>query len=83
MQVRPKTNGIEPHELLTIEGQIKHGVNILHNNYNRLKNVKDAVHAYNVGVGNIKKEGKQNFDYVHKFTKEREHYIKDNEYGNS
>lgn len=74
MQVRPKTNGLEIGDLTSVEGQIKHGSEILHANYQRLHNVDDAVHAYNVGVGNIHKKDKQNLGYVKKFKEERKLY---------
>jgi len=72
-QVRPKTSGIPAEELHTIENQIKHGADILHKFYRRLKTKKAALLAYNVGP-TAYKQGRFNPEYYTKFEAERQHY---------
>lgn len=74
-QVRPKTWGIDKNELATPEQQIKKGAEILHQYHQRLGgDVEAAVHSYNVGITNFKRQKGLNPKYVEKFKKERELY---------
>lgn len=69
-QVRPGVWGLNPQQLLgDVEMQIKTGSDILHKYYQRLGNAEDAVHAYNVGIGNFKR-GNHNLKYVDKYKNE-------------
>lgn len=74
MQVRPKATGLAPDALDSIEQQIQAGTNILSKYYDRLKSVPDAVHAYNIGIGNFIRQTKMNPKYIDKFNAERDRY---------
>lgn len=74
MQVRPGVWGIEPHELSTPEEQIEKGAEILKSYFDKLGSVKAAVHAYNVGITNFKKNKNLNPGYVAKYAAERAIY---------
>lgn len=70
MQVRPGVWDLNPSKLInSVEMQIKTGSDILHKYYKLLGNAEDAVHAYNVGLGNFRK-GKHNPRYVPKYKNE-------------
>lgn len=70
MQVRPGVWKLDRNELLNDIGlQIKTGADILHRYYKLLGNADDAVHAYNVGIGNFRR-GKHNPGYVSKYKNE-------------
>lgn len=71
MQVRPAIWGMNPKELNGIEQQVKFGADILHKYYERLGDADDAVHAYNVGITNLKRGTGLNPGYVQKFNRER------------
>lgn len=74
MQVRPKVWDLDPGRLSKdVEYQIKSGAEVLHKYFKLLGNAEDAVHAYNVGIGNFRR-GKHNVEYVHKFKNERQMY---------
>ena len=74
MQVRPGVWELNTNRLATdIEYQIKSGAEILHKYYKLLGSAEDAVHAYNVGIGNFRR-GKHNIKYVHKYKNERQRY---------
>lgn len=74
MQVRPGIWELDPARLSSdIEYQIKSGAAILHKYYKLLGNAEDAVHAYNVGMGNFRR-GKHNIKYVHKYKNEKQLY---------
>lgn len=74
MQVRPKVWGLNPNALHgNMELQVKTGADILNKYYNLLGNKEDAVHAYNVGLGNFRR-GKHNIDYVHDYKNELRMY---------
>ena len=74
MQVRPEVWNLSPGKLSRdIEYQIKSGADILHKYYKLLGNAEDAVHAYNVGIGNFRR-GNHNIKYVHKYKNERRMY---------
>lgn len=67
MQVRPGKWEIDPSELSTIEGQIKHGSKILNKYYHKLKGNKEAaLQAYNVGLRNFRK-GVRAPKYIQKY----------------
>lgn len=74
MQVRPGVWGLDAAKLKSsMEMQVKTGAEILNKYYRLLGNAEDAVHAYNVGIGNFRK-GKHNIKYVHKYKSERKMY---------
>lgn len=74
MQVRPKVWGLDPRGLLSdMDLQVKSGADVLHKYYKLLGNKEDAVHAYNVGLGNFRR-GKHNVKYVHKYKNELQSY---------
>lgn len=74
MQVRPGVWELNTNRLATdIEYQIKSGAEILHKYYKLLGSAEDAVHAYNVGIGNFRR-GNHNIKYVHKYKNERQRY---------
>lgn len=52
MQVRPMTWKLPKESLATIDGQIKHGAQILRQYYVKLGDKEAALHAYNVGLTN-------------------------------
>lgn len=55
MQVRPRTWGLNRHDMIDINGNIQKGAEILHNYYTSLHNNKiAAVAAYNVGLDNYR-----------------------------
>jgi hypothetical protein len=57
-----------------IESQIKMGADILSKYYRILNHrVDDAVHAYNIGLGNLRR-GRHNPQYIAKFKNERRLY---------
>lgn len=74
MQVRPKVWGLDPQKLAAdMELQVKAGADVLHKYYKLLGNKEDAVHAYNVGLGNFRR-GNHNVNYVHKYENEVKMY---------
>ena len=75
MQVRPKIWGLDRQGLLNdLDLQVKSGADVLHKYYKVLGSKEDAVHAYNVGLGNFRR-GKHNIKYVHKYKNELQSYI--------
>lgn len=74
MQVRPGVWGMSPSDLATVEQQLKHGSTILADYFRQLKNVDDAVHAYNVGITNFRKQKNLNPSYVAKYKNEKQLY---------
>lgn len=72
MQIRPKVWNINPKELSTMEGQIKHGSHILHTYYTKTGSEGSAIKAYNVGITNFKSGKKREaaHRYHQKFKKE-------------
>jgi soluble lytic murein transglycosylase-like protein len=73
-QIRPAVWDINPSTLKNnIELQVKTGADILHKYYTLLGNRNDAVHAYNVGLGNFRR-GNHNIDYVHDYNRELQLY---------
>lgn len=74
MQVRPGIWSVDPNDLHTIEGAIKHGSDILKKYYSKFKSKEAALHAYNVGETNYRK-GVRNQNYVDKHAKEKAHII--------
>jgi Transglycosylase SLT domain len=77
MQIRPKVTGISPKELKTIEGQIKHGANLLHELHTKTGDIDTSVKAYNVGLTNVKNGKLQDsaYRYITKFKKEIKNYF--------
>jgi hypothetical protein len=76
MQTRPKVWGINPKELSTAEGQIKHGAHILNHYYEKTGSVESAVASYNIGLTNHLR-GKQHsaaHRYITKFKSELSRY---------
>lgn len=74
MQVRPKIWGLDHNTLVgDMDLQIKSGADVLRKYYKLLGNKEDAVHAYNVGLGNFRR-GKHNLKYVHKYKAELQLY---------
>jgi soluble lytic murein transglycosylase-like protein len=69
MQVRPGVWKVSHKELSTIDGQIKHGANILAQYYDKIGKVEGAVMAYNVGITAYRK-GKTNKKYLNKYKTE-------------
>jgi len=65
MQVRPKVNGIDPTELASIDGQIKHGASILHQLYSKTGDIDKTLQAYNLGLTAFNR-GKRAYHYVEK-----------------
>ena len=65
-QIRPGMWKIPKEELKDIENQIKHGVNILSQYYDKLKDKKSAIVAYNKGIAAYKK-GDFDTKYLDKF----------------
>jgi len=74
MQMRPGVWGLKKSDLATIEKQIERGADVLHQYYEKLGSAKDALHAYNIGITNLRKNKGLNPKYVDKFRKEREQY---------
>lgn len=74
-QIRPGvwSTVIDRRELKNIDGQIRHGADILAHYYDIVGNKKGAVMSYNVGITAYKK-GRTNQGYVDKFTKELQQY---------
>ena len=69
MQVRPGVWNIDPSELESIEGQIKHGAEILKRYHRKLNDKGDAVQAYNIGLTKFRRGG-ANPQYLNKFQNE-------------
>lgn len=76
MQVRARVNGIDPKEMSTVDGQVKHGVSILHQYHQKLGNVEDSLHAFNVGITNHTRGKNPNWKYVDKVKKELARFAK-------
>lgn len=76
MQIRPKTWGIDPKEMTSIEGQIKHGAHILNHYHTKTGGIDSAVKAYNIGLTNFNRGKQQDaaHRYVTKFKKELSRY---------
>lgn len=72
MQVRPGVWGIDASDLATIEDQIAFGADVLHKYYTRLGDVDKTVHAYNIGITNLRKGVGLNPGYIEKFHRERD-----------
>lgn len=73
-QIRPGVWGMDAEKLSgDIEQQISKSSDILAQYNKKLKNPKDAVHAYNVGLTAFLR-GDLNPNYVEKFEKERQQY---------
>lgn len=76
LQVRPNIWNISPHELSTVEGQMKHGSHILSLYHDKLGDIDSAVKSYNVGITNFRR-GRQREAanrYLDKFKKETSRY---------
>ena len=76
MQIRPGVWGIHPNELSTMEGQIKHGSDILKHYHKKLGTPEATFAAYNIGITNHRK-GRQTEAadrYVGKITSELKRY---------
>lgn len=75
-QIRPGVWNIPHHELSTMEGQIKHGANILKKYHQKLGTPEATFGAYNIGITNQRKgRGKEAADrYVGKITSELKRY---------
>lgn len=71
MQVRPKVHGMHKDDLATPDQQIEHGANILHQYFQKLGSQEHAIHAYNVGITNLRRGTKLNPAYVEKVKKEK------------
>lgn len=74
MQVRPGVWGLDHAVLADVENQIRIGADILSHYYDKLKDEDAAIHAYNVGITNLRKGRGLNPGYVSKFNKERQLY---------
>jgi len=74
MQVRPETWDLDETDLDTPEKQIKVGSEILKKYFDRLHDKDKAVHAYNVGITNLKNRKHLNPGYVRKYKAELKLY---------
>lgn len=74
MQVRPIVTGTHPQELRDIEGQIKHGSDMLHTLYKKTGNQDTAIQAYNIGLTSYNK-GKRAVNYLEKTKRETAHHL--------
>jgi len=76
LQVRPMVWNIPHKELSTIDGQMKHGANILKTYHQKLGDPEKAVQAYNIGIANLNKGQKQDAAsrYLTKFKTELHRY---------
>ena len=70
-QIRPKVWGIDKKMLSTPEEQIKKSVEILSSYHEKLGSPEDALHAYNIGITNFKRQKGLNPSYVDKFKREK------------
>lgn len=74
-QVRPKVWGINASDLVgNMETQIKLGSDILNKYYHKLGKKDDAVHAYNIGLTNLRHDKNLNPSYVQKWKAELKRY---------
>lgn len=73
MQVRPGKWGLNPGDLTDLEDQIKHGSDILHKYFRKLKDKEKATIAYNVGL-QAYRDGKFDQRYLNKVKTEVTHY---------
>lgn len=69
MQIRPKVTGTSKKELSSMEGQIKHGSDMLHQLYKKTGDQDKAIQAYNIGLTSYNK-GKRAMSYLNKTKKE-------------
>lgn len=74
MQIRPKVTGTHPSELKDIEGQIKHGSDMLHTLYKKTGDEDKAIQAYNIGLTAYNK-GKRAVNYLEKTKKETAQHL--------
>lgn len=74
-QVRPKVWNIDKSELETVDGSIKHGVAILTQYYQQVRNKDNALQAYNVGI-TAYQQGTRNPAYVYKHKQAKSDFIK-------
>lgn len=74
-QIRPGVWGIDPKDLSTIDQQMSQASRILQKYYKLTGSREDALHAYNIGIGNLKKYKRGNIDgnpkYVAKIDAEK------------
>jgi Transglycosylase SLT domain len=73
-QVRPKTSGLKPKALATIDDQFKHSSAILQKMHKTMKNPHDTLTAYNNGVTATLRGGNINRNYAPKVMKELEEF---------
>jgi hypothetical protein len=65
-QIRPKTSGLHPNDLKTVDDQFKHASAILQKMHRTMKNVPDTLTAYNNGVTATLRGGNINRNYAPK-----------------
>lgn len=74
MQTRPGVWNLAPADLKGVENQIRTGAGILSQYHQQLKSIDSAVHAYNVGITNFRKQKNLNPGYVDKYKREKTLY---------
>jgi hypothetical protein len=79
MQIRPKIWNINKKELSTIDGQIKHGAQILHTYFKKTGDDESAIKSYNIGLTNFNKGIQKDaaHRYISKFNRELDSYYSD------
>lgn len=75
-QIRPKVWNINPTELSTVDGQIKHAAHILKTYHQKTGSIESAIKSYNVGITNFRNGKKQEaaHRYLTKFNTELKNY---------
>lgn len=79
MQIRPKIWKINKKDLSTIDGQIKHGAQILHSYFQKTGDEESAIKAYNIGLTNFNRGIQHDaaHRYLKKFNSEIDRYHED------
>lgn len=79
MQIRPRVWNINKKDLSTIDGQIKHGAQILHSYFQKTGDEESAVKAYNIGLTNFNRGIQHDaaHRYLKKFNDEIDRYEED------
>ena len=75
MQVKFKTNKLDPREYNTLEGQIRSGAKMYRDLYDRTKDIHQALLAYNLGPTGAKRA--ENTESGKRYIKKFEDHVKD------
>lgn len=73
-QIRPKIWNLDKGQLDTIDGQVKHGADILRKYHEKLGDADSTLHAFNIGITNFRRGKNLNPDYVTRVNTERKLY---------